>query len=61
MDPAQLAIAFVASRPFVGSTIIGATDIAQLGNAIAAIDVELDADVLAKIEAIHSACHNPCP
>ncbi|EPJ49713.1 MAG: aryl-alcohol dehydrogenase-like oxidoreductase [Osedax symbiont Rs2] len=61
MDPAQLAIAFVASRPFVGSTIIGATDIAQLGNAIAAIDLELDADVLAKIEAIHNACHNPCP
>ena len=61
MDPAQLAIAFVASRPFVGSTIIGATDIAQLGNAIAAIDLVLDADVLAKIEAIHSSCHNPCP
>ena len=61
MDPAQLAIAFVASRPFVGSTIIGATDIAQLGNSIAAIDVTLDADVLAEIEAIHNACHNPCP
>jgi len=61
MDPAQLAIAFVASRPFVGSTIIGATDIAQLGNAIAAIEVTLDADVLAEIEAIHNACHNPCP
>ncbi len=61
IDPAQMAIAFAASRPFVGSTIIGATTKAQLENGIAAIELELDASLLAEIEAIHNACHNPCP
>ena len=61
IDPAQMAIAFAASRPFVGSTIIGATTNAQLENAIAAIDLELDETILSEIAAIHNACHNPCP
>jgi len=61
LDPAQMAIAFVASRPFVGSTIIGATNIDQLAKAIEAIDVHLNEEVLAEIEVIHNACHNPCP
>jgi len=61
LDPAQMAIAFVASRPFVGSTIIGATSIDQLSKAIGAIDVNLSEQVLNEISAIHNACHNPCP
>jgi len=61
LDPAQMAISFVASRPFVGSTIIGATSIDQLSKAIGAIDVNLSEQVLNEISAIHNACHNPCP
>ena len=61
LDPAQMAIAYVANKPFVGSTIIGATDLGQLENAISAIDVDLDEEVLSSIEVIHNACHNPCP
>ncbi len=61
IDPAQMAIAYVANKPFVGSTIIGATNIEQLSTAISSIDLTLDADLLAEIEAIHDACHNPCP
>jgi len=61
LDPAQMAIAFVASRPFVGSTIIGATNIDQLSKAIGAIDVSLSEQVFDEISAIHNACHNPCP
>ena len=61
LDPAQLAIDFVASRPVVGSTIIGATSVAQLSTCIDAIDVDLSAEVIQEIANIHNACHNPCP
>jgi aryl-alcohol dehydrogenase-like predicted oxidoreductase len=61
LDPAQMALAFVASRPFVTSTIIGATRLAQLDANAAATDIVLPADVLARIDAIHAANPNPCP
>src|SRR5206468_8271469 len=48
----QLALAFVRSRWFMGATIIGATSVAQLGEDIAAAEVELDADTLADIAAV---------
>jgi aryl-alcohol dehydrogenase-like predicted oxidoreductase len=53
LDPAQMAIAFCLTRPFMASVIIGATSMAQLQTNIAAADVRLTADVLAAIEAIH--------
>lgn len=61
IDPAQMAIAYVASRPFVASAIIGATTMAQLRANIAAAQVRLDEAVLADIEAVHASCSNPCP
>jgi aryl-alcohol dehydrogenase-like predicted oxidoreductase len=61
LDPAQLALAYVNSRPFVTSTIIGATSLDQLRTDIASVDVILSADVLAEIEAIHRAIPDPCP
>jgi len=61
LDPAQMALAFVNSRPFVTSTIIGATTMAQLKNNIASIGLELPGAVLDGIEAIHVAHPNPCP
>ncbi len=61
LDPAQMAIAFAASRPFVTSAIIGATTMAQLETDIAAIDIELGEHVLADIGQIHLDYPNPCP
>lgn len=61
LDPAQLALAYVNSRPFVTATIIGATSMAQLRTDIASIDLRLPPEVLAEIEAIHRAIPDPCP
>jgi aryl-alcohol dehydrogenase-like predicted oxidoreductase len=61
LDPAVMAIAFVASRPFVTSTIIGATSMAQLKTAIDAGETVLSPDVLAAIDAVHQLRGNPAP
>ena len=63
LDPAQMALAYVNSRPFLTSTIIGATTMKQLKADIASIHLELDMDeeVLEGIEAIHQQYPNPCP
>ncbi|MCG3201574.1 MAG: Protein tas [Gammaproteobacteria bacterium] len=61
MEPAQLALAFVNSRPFLTSTIIGASRVEQLADNIASIDRTLSAEVLAEIEGIHQRHPNPCP
>jgi aryl-alcohol dehydrogenase-like predicted oxidoreductase len=61
LDPAQMAIAFAASRPFMTSVIIGATTMEQLKTDIAAADLTLSAEVLADIEQIHLDYPNPCP
>ena len=61
LDPAQMALAFVTSQPFVTSNIIGATSMAQLRSNIASADLPLSEDVLADIEAIQTDIPNPCP
>ncbi|RZI85966.1 MAG: NADP(H)-dependent aldo-keto reductase [Rubrivivax sp.] len=61
IDPAQGALAFVNSRNFVTSTIIGATTLAQLRSNIASVDVALPQAVLDGIEAIHQRYPNPAP
>lgn len=61
VDPAQMALAFVNSRPFVGSNIIGATTMQQLASNIASIDLTLSDELLAGIEAIGTKYSNPCP
>jgi len=61
LDCAQMALAFANSRPFLTSTIIGATSMEQLRSNIASIDLELPAAVLEGIAAIHEAHPNPSP
>jgi aryl-alcohol dehydrogenase-like predicted oxidoreductase len=61
MTPVQLALSFVASRWFVGSTIIGATSLAQLKENIVACAQPLAEDVLQEIEALHLRYTNPAP
>ncbi len=61
LSPAQMALAFVNSRPFLTSTIIGATTLKQLRENIDSINLDLSTEVLAAIEAIHTHHPNPCP
>lgn len=61
LDPAQMALAFVTSQPFVTSNIIGATTLKQLRQNLNSIELELPAEVLEGIEAIHQHQPNPCP
>ena len=61
LDPAQMALAYVNSRPFLTSTIIGATNMEQLKANIASEEIRLDDEVLEGIEAIHSEISNPSP
>lgn len=58
---AQMALAFVNTRPFVTSNIIGATTMEQLKENIESIDVDLSGEVLDGIEEIHNAIPNPAP
>lgn len=61
VDPAQMALAYVNSRSFLTSNIIGATTMAQLESNIASADVELSDELIQSIEAIHADNPNPCP
>jgi aryl-alcohol dehydrogenase-like predicted oxidoreductase len=61
LDPAQMALAYVNTRPFLASTIIGATTLEQLRVNIASDALKLRDEVLAGIEAIHRRCTIPCP
>ncbi len=57
----QMALAFVTSRSFLTSNIIGATSMAQLRENIESIHLDLNEEVLAGIEAIHKEIPNPAP
>lgn len=61
LTPTQLALAFVNSRPFVLSNIIGATTLEQLAENIASTEVVLDEETLKEIERIHRSQPNPAP
>jgi aryl-alcohol dehydrogenase-like predicted oxidoreductase len=61
LTPAQLALAFVYSRWFVASTIIGATTMAQLEENLGAVELKLSPDVLDTIDEVHLRYTNPAP
>ncbi len=61
MKLSQMSLAFVTQQPFVTSNIIGATNLEQLRENIESINIELDKDLLAKINAVHAANPNPAP
>jgi aryl-alcohol dehydrogenase-like predicted oxidoreductase len=50
LSPAQVALAWVMRNPVVTSPIVGVTKPAQLADAVAAVDVELDEDEAAYLE-----------
>ncbi|MEU9115098.1 aldo/keto reductase [Streptomyces sp. NPDC048483] len=51
-SPAQVALAWLRGRPGTLIPIIGATKESQLADNLAALDVELDADALARLDAV---------
>src|SRR6476660_2804357 len=57
----QLSLGYVASRWFLGSSIIGATSMAQLKEDIAAAQFTLDAGTLEEIQQIQMRWPNPAP
>ena len=59
LDPVQMALAWCATRPFMGSVIFGATTMDQLDLALGAADVTLDKEVLAEIDAAQRQCPMP--
>ena len=61
IDPSIFANAFVNSREFVTSNIIGATNMDQLKLAIDSYEVKLTEEDFKTIEKIHYQCPNPCP
>jgi aryl-alcohol dehydrogenase-like predicted oxidoreductase len=61
ISPAQLAIAFVQSRWFVTSTIIGATTLEQLKENIESVNIVLSKEILAEINAVSDRYPNPAP
>ncbi len=61
MTMAQLAQAFVNTRPFVTSNIIGATTMDQLKENIDSVNIVLSDEIIRKINMIHNNNPNPSP
>jgi len=57
----QMSLAFVNSRPFMTSNIIGATTMEQLKENIGTADIALSDEIIEKINLIHSNNPNPTP
>ncbi len=61
LDPAQMALQFVTTRPFVTSAIIGATTMDQLKTDIASVNVKWTAEIEKAVDDAHHAQPNPAP
>ena len=61
MTPAQLALAYVNSRWFVASTIIGATTMEQLKENISSVEISLTEEIIAEVDTVHAKYPNPTP
>jgi aryl-alcohol dehydrogenase-like predicted oxidoreductase len=61
LTPTQMALAFVNSRDFLTSNIIGATNMEQLKENIASVNVDLSSEILKEIELICNENPFPCP
>ncbi len=61
LSPATMALAFVRTRGFTTSVILGATNVRQLQENLDSTEVILSAEVLEQIEAVHKVFPNPAP
>jgi aryl-alcohol dehydrogenase-like predicted oxidoreductase len=61
LTPTQLALAYVNTRPFVFSNIIGATSLDQLIENVNTADIQLSTEIFKEIDLVHSLKSNPAP
>lgn len=61
MTLAQMCLAFIISRPFLGGCIIGATNLVQLKENIESVHLKIGDDVIKEINRIQEAIPNPAP
>ena len=61
VDPAAFAYRFVDSKPFVTSTLIGASTMEQLVTDIDAFDLPWTSEMNAAVDRLHNQQPNPCP
>lgn len=61
LNPAQMALAFANTRPFLLATIIGATRLDQLAANLGSLTLSLPEEVHLGIEAIHRDIPDPAP
>ncbi len=61
IDPAQFALAYVTSRPFVTSNIIGASTMAQLKTDIASREIVITPEMEARVDAVRQRRGDPAP
>jgi aryl-alcohol dehydrogenase-like predicted oxidoreductase len=61
LDPAQMALAWINSRPFVTSNIIGATTMEQLTSNIGSAAITLSPELLTEIDELHRVHTIPSP
>jgi len=58
---AQMSLAFINSRTFVTSNIIGATNMEQLKENVSSFEIKLDKETIEEINSIHKNNPNPAP
>ena len=58
---AQMSLAFVTQQPFITSNIIGATNLKQLEENIDSINIDLNVEILDRINLVHKSIPNPAP
>jgi aryl-alcohol dehydrogenase (NADP+) len=56
-----MALAFVRTRWFIGSVILGATTLDQLRENLLSAEISLSDEILNRIEAVHRQYPNPAP
>ena len=56
-----MSLAFVNCRPFTTSNFIGATTMKQLKENIGSVNIDLNPDIIEKINSIHADIPNPTP
>tara|TARA_B100000427_G_scaffold269263_1_gene235530 strand:- start:134 stop:1165 length:1032 start_codon:yes stop_codon:yes gene_type:complete len=61
ISPTHLALAFVNTRAFLTSNIIGATTLEQLRENIDSVNIKLSDEMMDEIEKIHELMPNPAP
>jgi aryl-alcohol dehydrogenase-like predicted oxidoreductase len=61
LEPAQLALAFILTRKFLTSVIIGATSLEQLRANIDTVNIKLPKEAIKSIDSLHFQQPNPCP